>query len=39
MDLLTEEEDRVDQVTREHRFNIPMLADRVREVKNWVQRG
>ena len=38
MDLLTEEEDRVDQVTREHRFNIPILADRVREVKNWVQR-
>ncbi len=38
MDLLTEAEDRVDQVTREHRFNIPMLADRVREVKNWVQR-
>jgi putative phosphoribosyl transferase len=38
MDLLTEAEDRVDQLTREHRFNIPMLADRVREVKNWVQR-
>lgn len=38
MDLLTGAEDRVDQVTREHRFNIPMLADRVREVKNWVQR-
>ena len=38
MDLLTEAEDRVDQVTREHRFDIPMLADRVREVKNWVRK-
>jgi len=38
MDLLTEAEDRVDQVTREHRFDIPMLADRVREVNNWVRK-
>lgn len=38
MDLLTEAEGRVDQVTGEHRFDIPMLADRVREVKNWVRK-
>lgn len=38
MDLLTEEEDRVDKMTREYRFNIPMLAERVANVKTWVRK-
>jgi len=37
MDLLTEEEERVDNVTREYRFDIPMLAQRVKEVIDWVK--
>lgn len=37
MDLLTEEEARVDEITREYRFNIPMLAKRVMESKNWAR--
>jgi len=38
MDLLTEEEDSVDKMTREYRFNIPMLAERVANVKTWVRK-
>lgn len=37
IDLLTEEEERVDEVTREHRFNIPMLADRLAAIAQWLQ--
>ncbi|MFN8664708.1 MAG: alpha/beta family hydrolase [Thermomicrobiales bacterium] len=36
MDLLTREEDAVDQYTREFRFNIELLGDRVTEVTDWV---
>jgi pimeloyl-ACP methyl ester carboxylesterase len=34
-DLLTAEEERVDLVTREHRFDIPMLAGRVVGLIDW----
>jgi putative phosphoribosyl transferase len=36
IDLLTEEEERVDEITREHRFNIPMLADRLAGIAEWL---
>ena len=36
-DLLTEQEDAVDQYTRQFRFDIPMLADRLVLVTQWVQ--
>lgn len=36
MDLLTRDEDAVDQYTREFRFNIDLLGDRVTEVAGWV---
>lgn len=36
-DLLTVEEEEIDNVTRELRFDIPMLADRLAEVTSWVQ--
>jgi putative phosphoribosyl transferase len=35
-DLLTEEEDSIDQYTREYRFNIPLLAERLAQVTDWV---
>jgi dienelactone hydrolase len=35
-DLLTEDEERVDAVTREHRFDIPLLADRLVLVTDWL---
>jgi putative phosphoribosyl transferase len=35
-DLLTEDEERVDVVTREHRFDIPLLAERLVQVTDWV---
>ncbi len=35
-DLLTEEEERVDTVTREHRFDIPRLAERLVQVTDWL---
>jgi dienelactone hydrolase len=37
MDLLTEVEDEVDKRTRKFRFDIPMLANRVSNVKDWVR--
>jgi len=37
MDLLTESEEKVDVVSRKYRFDIPMLAKRVSEVKDWVR--
>lgn len=36
VDLLTEEEEKVDVVTREHRFNVELLADRLTSVTEWV---
>ncbi len=35
-DLLTEEEEKIDDITREYRFNINLLADRLILVTNWV---
>lgn len=37
-DLLTPEEEAIDDITREYRFDIPMLADRLVEVTEWVSR-
>ncbi len=34
-DLLTEEEEVIDNVTREIRFNIPLLADRLEDIALW----
>ena len=36
IDLLTEGEERKDFVTKEHRFNIPLLGDRLIAVTDWV---
>jgi dienelactone hydrolase len=36
MDLLTTREDQVDAITRELRFNIPMLAERVTATLDWL---
>lgn len=36
MDLLTTSEDQVDAITRELRFNIPMLAERVTATLDWL---
>lgn len=36
-DLLTQAEERVDAVTREHRFDIPLLADRVVALIDWAR--
>ena len=38
MDLLTAEEDARDRLTREHRFDIPLLAGRVASTVDWVDR-
>jgi putative phosphoribosyl transferase len=37
MDLLTPAEERVDERTREHRFDIPLLASRVEAAIDWVE--
>ena len=37
LDLLTEEEERVDVRTREHRFDIALLTDRVLEGLSWLR--
>lgn len=36
VDLLTPEEEAVDEHTRQHRFDIPMLADRLLGAINWL---
>jgi putative phosphoribosyl transferase len=36
VDLLTSEEQRIDEKTREHRFNIKLLANRLSAVTNWL---
>lgn len=35
-DLLTAEEDRIDTVTREYRFDIPLLSQRLAGATNWL---
>lgn len=37
LDLLTDEEEREDQITRELRFNIPMLAGRLTGAVDWLR--
>ncbi len=40
LDLLTEEEGKTDELTREYRFNIELLADRLISVTDWlIQQG
>src|SRR3990167_6743015 len=34
-DLLTEEEEKIDVITREFRFNIPLLGQRLIEITDW----
>lgn len=36
LDLLTEEEEKVDDMTREYRFDIELLADRLTSVTDWL---
>ncbi len=35
-DLLTAQEDQIDEVTKEYRFNIELLAERLLAVSNWI---
>lgn len=35
-DLLTEDEEKIDTITSEFRFNIPLLAERLIEVTDWL---
>jgi putative phosphoribosyl transferase len=37
IDLLTREEERIDDITRELRFDIPMLADRLIAIADWAE--
>jgi dienelactone hydrolase len=37
VDLLTPDEDRTDRVTAEHRFDIPLLAERLTAVVDWLR--
>lgn len=37
LDLLTEDEEKIDIQTREYRFNIPMLAERLVGITEWVK--
>ena len=39
IDLLTAEEDRVDQITRQFRFDIRLLSDRLAEAIDWLGRN
>ena len=36
LNLLTEEEEKVDVVTREHRFNVELLANRLISATEWI---
>jgi putative phosphoribosyl transferase len=36
LDLLTEEESIIDEQTRSYRFNIPLLAKRLKETSKWI---
>lgn len=35
-DLLTEKEEKIDEMTREFRFNIPLLAERLLQITDWL---
>jgi putative phosphoribosyl transferase len=37
LDLLSREEEEVDEMTREHRFDIPLLADRLVSAIDWLK--
>lgn len=37
LDLLTDEEDRIDRLTREYRFDIPRLAERLAAATDWLR--
>lgn len=37
LDLLTKDEDRIDQLTAEYRFNIPLLADRLDKAATYLK--
>lgn len=37
IDLLTPAEEKIDQVTREYRFDIPLLASRLESIIDWLQ--
>lgn len=39
MDLLTKEEDRVDEITAEYRFNIELLAERLISASLWLSKN
>lgn len=39
IDLLTSEEEKVDEITREHRFNIGLLARRLVSCADWVKQN
>jgi putative phosphoribosyl transferase len=39
LDLLTAEEDEIDRITGEHRFDIPLLSDRVVAAVDWLRAG
>ena len=36
IDLLTQDEEQIDEVTRHLRFDIPMLSNRLIEVSDWL---
>ncbi len=38
LDMLTLEEEQIDNRTREYRFNIPFLATRLEEVTRWIEK-
>ena len=39
IDLLTEKEEKKDNITKEYRFNIPLLANRLLSITDWVLRN
>ena len=38
-DLLTKEEDEIDEITGQYRFDIPLLAERLIEVTKWLEKN
>ena len=39
IDLLTSKEEKVDDITREHRFNIKLLAKRLLAATDWISQS
>ena len=39
LDLLTPEEEKVDEITREFRFDIPLLAERLVKAAKWLRKN